>query len=96
MSTFMEDLRSLFHYSPIDDTWLNTEDEREDPQDFLDRISAWADRKLITFGLDKCGVLSLDPQELTLQGQPLPQRSTYKYLGIHLGAPVESDNLDSL
>ena len=62
----------------------------------MDGVSAWADRKLITFGLDKCGVVSLEPQERILQGQPLPQRSVYKYLRIHLGAPVQSDNLDSL
>jgi hypothetical protein len=53
LSDFMDDFRRLFHYSSSTDAWFNTEDERKDPQDFLDRISAWANRKLITFGLEK-------------------------------------------
>ena len=47
----MNDFRRLSHYYSIEDTWLNTDDEREDPQNFLDCISAWTDRKLVTFGL---------------------------------------------
>jgi ribonuclease HI len=68
----------------------------QDAQKLLNETSAWAETHHVKFGLPKCGVLSPDPVELTLQDQPLPQRDTYKYLGMTLGTPTDEHDLDGM
>ncbi|KAE8230425.1 hypothetical protein CF326_g4578 [Tilletia indica] len=51
-------------------------------QDLLNTAEAWATRRGMRFNVQKCGVVSPFPVELSLYGRTLPQVASYKYLGI--------------